>query len=402
MTKDYSPFTPGIPVPIEFFMGRLNELQALTGKCKAALSGRIERVFVSGARGIGKSSFCRVARRMLAKEGMLGIHVFLGGAHALEELVRRTFDALLAETRERSWFGKIKALFGRHIEEADLLGLTIRFRADERELGQLASNFVPALRKVLQEADNEVKGLFLILDDLNGLAPEAAFAHWLKSLVDSIATSDQPLPILPALVGLPERRLQLIQNQPSLDRAFDLIDILPLNEIETRQFFERALASVAMQVQAEADPILCQFSGGFPVLMHEIGDATFKIDQDQKISREDAIAGVSQAAEIVGRKYLEAQVFDAIRSQRYRNILRQLAGRSDPAGFKRQDITQNLRGDEVKVLDNFLHRMRELGVLISAPEKGAGLAAPVGYRFSNDWHRLYFSIEAQKKESAET
>jgi len=130
MTKDYSPFTPGIPVPIEFFMGRLAELQTLTQKGRAAVAGRIERVFVSGARGIGKSSFCRVARQILAKEGMLGVHVFWGGAQTLEEMVRRTFEALLAETRDRSWFGKIKALFGRHIEEADMFGLTIRFRAD--------------------------------------------------------------------------------------------------------------------------------------------------------------------------------------------------------------------------------------------------------------------------------
>ncbi|MGH7601334.1 MAG: ATP-binding protein, partial [bacterium] len=355
MTKDYSPFTPGIPVPFEFFMGRLAELQALTGKGKAALSGRIERVFVSGPRGIGKSSFCRVARQILAKEGVLGIHVFLGGAHTLEEMVRRTFDALLAETREISWFGKIKALFGRHIEEADILGLTIRFRADQQELNQLASSFAPALRKILQEVGNEAKGLFLILDDLNGLAPEAAFANWLKSLVDSIATSDHPLPLLLALVGLPERRSQLIQNQPSLDRVFDLIDILPLNEAETQQFYERAFASVGLQVQPDAHSILYQFSGGFPVLMHEIGDATFKIDDDQKISGNDAMSGVAQAAEIVGRKYLEAQVFDAIRSQRYRSILRHLARQSDSTGFKRQDIVQNLRGDEVKVLDNFLH-----------------------------------------------
>lgn len=186
-------------------MGRLPELQALTGKGKAALSGRIERVFVSGPRGIGKSSFCRVARQILAKEGMLGVHVFLGGAHTLEEMVRRTFDALLAETRERSWFGKLKKLFGRHIEEADIFGLSIRFRADERELSRLVYDFAPALRNILQETSEEVKGLFLIFDDLDSLAREAAFAEWLKSLVDSIATSDKPLPLLLALVGLSER-----------------------------------------------------------------------------------------------------------------------------------------------------------------------------------------------------
>jgi len=103
---------------------------------------------------------------------------------------------------------------------------------------------------------------------------------------------------------------------------------------------------------------------------------------------------VLRAAEIVGRKYLEAQVFDAIRNPRFRSILQHLASQSDPSGFKRHDIVQNLSDDEIKALDNFLHRMRELGVLIQIPGKGPGW-----HRFSSDLHRLYFSIESQKHES---
>ena len=117
----------------------------LLSKGEAALAGRIERVFVRGQRGIGKSSFCRVARHLLAKEGMLGVHVFLGGANSLEELMRRTMEALLTEANEHHWFARLRSFLGKHIEEADLFGLTIRFRAEPQELNQLAANFAPAL-----------------------------------------------------------------------------------------------------------------------------------------------------------------------------------------------------------------------------------------------------------------
>jgi len=60
----------------------------------------------------------------------------------------------------------------------------------------------------------------LIFDDINGLASSAQFANWFKSLVDELATSSKPLPLSLALVGLSERRQQLIAVQPSLDRVF--------------------------------------------------------------------------------------------------------------------------------------------------------------------------------------
>ena len=56
--------------------------------------------------------------------------------------------------------------------------------------------------------------------------------------------------------------------------------------------------------------------------MHEIGDSTFWIDTDGKIDADDAFKGVLSAAEKIGQKYLDPKVYKAIRSERYRSILR--------------------------------------------------------------------------------
>lgn len=60
--ENSSPFTPGVAVPPWLFAGRKSELDSLIKKCgKAVANGTLERVFVTGERGIGKSSFCKIA-----------------------------------------------------------------------------------------------------------------------------------------------------------------------------------------------------------------------------------------------------------------------------------------------------------------------------------------------------
>jgi hypothetical protein len=110
------------------------------------------------------------------------------------------------------------------------------------------------------------------------------------------------------------------------------------------------------------------------VLAHEIGDAVFNVDKDGKIDQSDATAGVIAAADIVGKKYLEPQVFRVLRSQKYRAILRKLA--DSKSGFNmefvRKDLLQRASTDEKRVLDNFLRRMKALGVIHPAPDGGPG------------------------------
>ena len=79
MVKDYSPFTPGVPVPLEFFVGREKELSQILDRAGAVATGRVERVFIIGERGIGKSSLCQLVRVISEKEhNLLGLHVHLG------------------------------------------------------------------------------------------------------------------------------------------------------------------------------------------------------------------------------------------------------------------------------------------------------------------------------------
>jgi len=388
--RDYSPFTPGLPVPVEFFVGRADEVRRLSDLVARSATGTLGVAFVAGERGIGKSSLAAFVRGLSDREHRaLGLHTFLGGVTELEEMVRRVFDRLLKESIDKKWESKITRFFGDRIRRVGLFGVSLEFEAPDRDVRRLVHDFAPAMKSLIQAIEPDKSVVLIVLDDINGLAESEAFANWLKSLVDEIATSGSPLPLCLMLVGLEERRQSLIRLQPSLARVFDVIEIRAWSDAETEEFFRQAFESVGVTVADDALQFMARFAGGLPVLAHEIGDAAFKVDDDSLISLADAESGVLAAADIVGRKYLEPRVFRVLRSQRYLAILRKIAGKGQ--FFTRNDVRSRLSAAEQKVLDNFLRRMRELGVIAADPERGAG-----AYRFTNLLHYLYFSLEAER------
>lgn len=397
MPKDYSPFTPGQPVPVEFFVGRLNEVTILKNMVASAANGRLKVAFLLGERGIGKSSLASFVRNLSERDtNMLGLHTFLGGVTSLEEVVRRIFDRFLKVSIGKSWYDKVKEFFGEHIQQVGLLDISVEFKAPSADLKRLVNDFTPALRNLINRLKGEKSGLFLIVDDINGLAGSADFSNWLKSLVDEIATGTEPMPLCLLFVGLEERRQSLISLQPSLARVFELIEIHPWSKEETVNFYRTAFSKVDVTIEDDVLNFIARYTGGLPVLAHEIGDAVFKIDQDNHIDRNDALQGIIVAADIVGRKHLEPQVLDVIRSARYRTILRKITATPFEITFGRSDLRSRLSLDENKVLDNFLAKMKKLGVIKSDPNKGPG-----AYRFSNSLHYLYFWLEAERAKGTE-
>ena len=135
--------------------------------------------------------------------------------------------------------------------------------------------------------------------------------------------------------------------------------------------------------------MLASFTGGLPVLAHELGDAVWRTAQSPDIDANDIRKGVFLAAEVIGQKLLEPQIFQAIQSERYRSILRKMAVEVEPdLRFQRTELLARLTEDENRVLNNFLRRMRKLGVLERDPEVRGG------YRFPNTLYSLYFMMEA--------
>ena len=392
-----SPFTPGVPVPVEYFHGRKAEIERLRRALRQCAGGRNANVFITGERGIGKSSLAAYARALAEREySFVGAHCYLGAEQTLEGACAHIFERILEELPERSLFEKVREVFRQYIRSVDLLGLNVEFTRERDDLKGLPREFLPKLRTVLKELQPSKKGLVLILDDLNGVSRVPEFSRFIKSFVDEMATSRRgSLPLLLLLVGVQERMDDLALTQPSVRRIFDVAELGPLSGDEARAFFARAFASVGCAVEPDAMGLAVHYSGGFPMLMHEIGDSIFWCDRDGRIDAEDASNGILWAADTVGRKYLEPEVYRAIRSKSYLSILRQIGKMPLSVVIQRSELKRMLPETERAKLDNFLKKMRKIGVLVPGDERGE-------YRFSNWLHRLYVSLEAGRAQGART
>lgn len=385
---ELSPFTPGQPVPPELFTGRQHEVEELSAYAEAAAHGRLQVAFLSGERGIGKSSIASFVRLMSQhRYNLVSVQAFMGGANSVEEMVRRVFDRIVKVGQDKTWFDKVRDLFDRHIHTVDVFGVRVGFQPSKADLEKLTDNFDIALHTLIEKLKPEKTGFFIVLDDINGLASSLEFAHWIKSFVDSVATAHTTLPLFVLLVGLEDRRRDLINLQPSLSRIFHLVEIKPWSTAESREFYRRAFKAAEIAVDDDALEYMIKYAGGLPMLAHEIGDAAFRLDDDGRISAEDALAAVISAADIVGRKHVEPKVFEAIRSKLYLRILQKIPLNLGEV-FKRSDLLEHLDEAEASVLDNFLRKMRDIGVLAQDSH------GPGWYHFTSSLFFVYFLSEA--------
>jgi len=392
MAKDRSPFSPGRPVPLELFVGREKEIKRILLAARQVAAGKQENVFVTGEYGIGKSSVASYVRFVAEKQNNLaGFHVFLGVANTVEQMAEQVISRIIQQTHRDKTFEKIKGLLGKYVKEFTLLGVTINLDALRKDAPSVAHGFLPFLRQVYECLKKDWKGMMLILDDLNGITSSPKFAALMKSMVDEIATSGEPLPLLLMLTGVPERREEILRHQRSVERIFDIVEIDPLENESVREFFHKAFESVGIQVEEDAMETLIHYSDGLPKLMHELGDATFWAIPDNRniVTERDSARGVVVAADTVGKKYFDP-IYRALRSTDYHSILKKLGKLQIDLSFRKEYAVKGLTHSEKQKFDNFLQRMKKLKALRSGESKGEWV-------FPNRLLRVYLMLESLGK-----
>ena len=320
MSKGKSPFYPGQPVPVELFVGRAKQIDRIMNRAVAQVSaGKPIAVLVQGEYGIGKSSIAGFVQWIAEKHQALhGIYAPLGGARELSDVAVTVLEATLrsgAFDPKRS--EKVRNWLAKYIGRQELFGFTLNAEALRKDAPSLATPFgmLGFLTETVERLkDDGIKGIFLVLDEINGITENPQFADFIKGLVDTNAMSSKPLPLLLMLCGVEERRRQMIQK-------------------------------------------------------HQ--DAAFWIDRDGIIKQADALTAVFLAAEEVGKKYVDQQVYRALRSPDYKSILAKI-GKMDPdtMSFKKADVASGLTESEKKKFNNFLQKMKSLNVLRSGDVPG--------------------------------
>lgn len=390
--KGKSPFYPGQPVPIEFFVGRQSQIDHIVTRGVSQVSaGKPIAMFIQGEYGIGKSSIAGLIQWIAEKEhGLHCIYAPMGGADTLDDVGGKILEGTLRSgVFNSSRSEKMRTWLSKYVGEQSLFGLTVHAEALKKDAPTIASGMLPFLGEVLERLKGtDVKGLCLVLDEINGISANPKFAHFIKGLVDTNAMVRRPLPLLLMLCGVEERRRDMIRHHEPIDRIFDVVDIEAMSVAEMTDFFAKAFHSVQMRVDPEGMKIMTTYSAGFPKIMHLVGDAAYWLDKDGEISRDDALKAIVLAADEVGKKYVDQQVYKALRSKDYHSILAKIAKMGpDVMTFTRADVVKGLTETERKKFNNFLQKMKSLKVLRSGEVTGE-------YVFNLKMVRLYIWLQS--------
>lgn len=389
--KSRSPFYPGQPVPTEFFTGRLKEIERIERALIQTQQGKMQVLFISGEYGIGKSSLANYSKFIAEKNyNLLGIHVFLGNSNTIESLAQKTVETILREQiYNEKVLDRIKNFLSKYIGKQELFGFSINFEALKNDIYDISRGFLPFLKNLYDRVkEDNINGILLIFDEINGIAKNPDFAHFIKTLVDENATSTNILPLTLILCGTEERRKELVERHQPIERIFDIIDIKSMNEDEMREFFIKAFNSVDIKIEDKALKLICEYSSGLPKIMHIIGDNIYWIDKDKLVDLNDAKEGILLAAEEIGRRFVDVQVLKAIHSKDYKSILSKIVQKPKKS-FSKKEIEKNLSQREKEKLHNFLQRMKKLNAIRSL-ERG-------NYEFINPMIPLYLFLNNLRK-----
>ncbi len=88
-----------------------------------------------------------------------------------------------------------------------------------------------------------------------------------------------------------------------------------MTDPEMAEFFTTAFRSVGLGVDPGAMRWMTLAAAGLPKIMHLVGDCVFWHASSGQVDAGDALAGVLDASEEVGQKFVDGQILDAIQSR---------------------------------------------------------------------------------------
>ena len=144
--KGKSPFYPGQPVPVEFFVGRSSQINHILQRgVGQGAAGKPVAMFIQGEYGIGKSSSAGFVQALAERDhGLHGIYAPLGNAQRMEDVGPAVLEGTLrsgAFDPKRS--EKIQSWLAKYIGEQSLFGFKVHLEAMKKEAPATADRMLP-------------------------------------------------------------------------------------------------------------------------------------------------------------------------------------------------------------------------------------------------------------------
>lgn len=386
-----SPFEPRKPVSPEKLEGRQSIIEDYAYYLSLASAGQPQHFYLKGNRGVGKSSLASyMLKYAKLKYNMIGIHIYNDGIHDMDDLISNIIETLLNEVKNEKISDKLINLFKDHVESIGFLKSSIKLKANSHEL--LRDVKVYFAKFLVNIIDNlEGKGLFIVIDDINGLSKTPDFANWYKSFADTLATTFKtPIPLAIMLTSHSKVSRLLYKHNPSFNRIFVHRPISFLEKNEVEDFFIKEFKSQNISIEDDALNLMVEFTAGSPTMMQNIGDKVYLNNIDNLISKQTALKGIEQANNEIKLMYIQDTLEELNPSENDLKILKILGNdfinnAYRNYSFKINDLFDDLSKFDKELIDNFIQKALNTGII---EYKSDGEE----FIFSNDLYPIYFAI----------
>ena len=384
-----SPFEPGHHVSPDNFKGREKDIvKIIRYMPKIINKGIPEHFFVIGKRGMGKTSFVKYVGNKVENDfQMLPIYLNNEGKDSVDDLIQLILETIFKELDKTKKGKVIIEKFFKSIDEIKLPGVGISLDHKPDFVKNVKNNFSEFLLNISNSL-NDYNGIFLIIDDINGLSNTSEFPNWYKGLSETIDFSDKQVPIAFTLVSYRENFNKLTQHNPSFSRIFHLIEIDHLDDEDIKIFFKENFKKCSITFENEKSlQEMVYYSWGMPLAMQQIGEETFWNVKTNLITEKIVLKSILNAAIEIGKKQISL-ILDLIENDEYDNILLKL-GENKLIEFEKSELIELLSENETKIVNDFLNQMTDLNIL-----ENVGRKINEKYTFTNRLYFVYFLIKA--------
>lgn len=379
-----TPFQPEYPVKPDYFKGRNDIIKKILRYLNKSLKGEVQHFFLTGNKSMGKTSIAYfIIQYVSRKYNMTYAYVSNKGNDSVEKLASNIMKELLEKVPEKSFDEKLNSWFGKHVIEVQFMGTKINFNIDSKKEENIKENFPKYLSLAFSDLKEKYDGIFIVIDDINGLSESREFVNWYKNFSDTLVINyKNQIPVYFLLEGYPEKFDNMVELEPSFGRIFHYAHVNELTDDEVKSFYRDTFNKIGIRIDEKELNLMIKYASGVPLTMQQIGDSLFWKINTNKVELHDVKQAVIEAGEELKNKQLR-RVLNRIQIKQHEEILLKL-GYQKKHVFNKEDL-KNIMNNEV-MINNFLTEMINLNIIKEN--------FPNNYEFNNKLYYTYFNIKA--------
>lgn len=172
-----------------------------------------------------KTSFAKYVSSFVEKNyQMLPIYVNNESANTINDLIQNLVEEIFNEFNKKTWGRKLISTLVEDVDEIYIDRYGFYLRNKPVLVDNIKNNFANFLIKI-SEGLKDKKGIFIVIDDINGLSDNLGFANWYKALFETLYFDEEDIPISFTLISCSNKFEELCNQNPSFTRMFNLIEL---------------------------------------------------------------------------------------------------------------------------------------------------------------------------------